>query len=75
MSGGQYCSAYELYVSAGMYNEAHEIAIRFLAPDAILQHDFDGLKNLFMRFEGKAVDGWFTRGKVSHFYLMITLLG
>ena len=56
--------AYELYLSAGLYNLAHDLAVLELAPDAVIHRDLDLLKDLFERFNGKPVDDWNVRGKV-----------
>ncbi|KAJ6581258.1 nuclear protein 96-domain-containing protein [Mycena capillaripes] len=55
--------AYELYLSAGLYNAAHDIAVLKLAPDAVIQNDLTLLTSLFSRFNGRPVDGWHVRGK------------
>ena len=61
-------SAYELYLSAQMYNTAHNLAILELAPDAIIRQDLELLRSLFIRFDsdGKRdkIEQWFVRGKV-----------
>ncbi|KAF8635366.1 hypothetical protein AX15_000371 [Amanita polypyramis BW_CC] len=63
---GDVYNAYELYLAAGLYDTAHDIAVLELAPDAILRQDMDLLKDIFERFEGKEdkVDGWSIRGKI-----------
>jgi len=55
--------AYELYLSAGLYNAAHDIAVLKLAPDAVIRNDLTLLTSLFSRFNGRLVDGWHVRGK------------
>ncbi|KAJ7090567.1 nuclear protein 96-domain-containing protein [Mycena crocata] len=60
---GNVFEAYELYLSAGIYNTAHDIAVSKLAPDAIIRRDFTLLTSLFSRFNGRPVDGWHVRGK------------
>ncbi|KAJ6485939.1 nuclear protein 96-domain-containing protein [Mycena sanguinolenta] len=55
--------AYELYLSAGLYNAAHDIAVLKLAPDAIIRNDLTLLTGLFSRINGRPVDGWHVRGK------------
>ncbi|KAJ6615151.1 nuclear protein 96-domain-containing protein [Mycena sp. CBHHK59/15] len=60
---GRVFQAYELYLSAGLYNPAHEIAVLKLAPDAVIRRDLVLLTSLFSRFNGQAVDGWHVRGK------------
>ncbi|PFH49584.1 hypothetical protein AMATHDRAFT_62906 [Amanita thiersii Skay4041] len=63
---GDVYAAYELYLTAGLYNPAHEIAVSELAPDAVIRRDLDLLKDMFERFEGKEdrIDGWSIKGKV-----------
>ncbi|KAF9010120.1 nuclear protein 96-domain-containing protein [Cyathus striatus] len=67
-SQGDLYSAYELYLAAGQYNSAHDIAVLDLAPDAIIRRDLKVLKSLFETFDspGKIdkIDGWFVRGKI-----------
>lgn len=66
---GRFFSAYELYLSAQLYNTAHTLALLELAPDAIIRKDLELLRSLFSPFDsdGKRdkIDGWFVRGKVS----------
>ncbi|KAJ7636026.1 nuclear protein 96-domain-containing protein [Mycena polygramma] len=59
----QVFEAYELYLSAGLYNAAHDIAVLKLAPDAVIRNDLTLLTSLFSRFNGRPVDGWHVRGK------------
>ncbi|KAK0458108.1 nuclear protein 96-domain-containing protein [Desarmillaria tabescens] len=56
--------AFELYLSARLYNPAHDIAVAELAPEAVLRKDLELLKTIFGRFRGHAVDGWSIRGKL-----------
>ena len=62
---GKVYEAYELFLSAGSYNLAHDLAVLELAPEAILRRDFELLKSLFTRFVGRPVEGWHLHGKVS----------
>lgn len=48
-----------------MWDNAHAIAARWLAPEAVIRRDMGLLKDLFRGVEGKAVRGWAERGKVS----------
>ncbi|KAK7681366.1 hypothetical protein QCA50_015457 [Cerrena zonata] len=64
LSEGDVFSAYELYLSADMYNAAHNLAVLELAPDAVIRQDLGLLSDLFQRFEGQPVDGWSIRGKL-----------
>ncbi|KAL6300386.1 nuclear protein 96-domain-containing protein [Sparassis latifolia] len=50
--------AYELYIGAGLYNAAHELAVLALAPDAVIHQDFALLNEIFKKFIGHPVDGW-----------------
>ncbi|KAF9476965.1 hypothetical protein BDN70DRAFT_862477 [Pholiota conissans] len=65
---GHVFAAYELYISAQLYNAAHTIAVLELAPDAIIRKDLELLRSLFAPFDndGKRdkIEGWFVRGKV-----------
>lgn len=61
---GEVYQAYELYLTAQMYNPAHELAVLELAPDAIIRKDLELLKDIFERFNGRKVDNWNFRGKV-----------
>jgi nuclear pore complex protein Nup98-Nup96 len=67
---GDVYDAYELYLSAGIYEPAHNIAVKELAPDAIIRRDLNLLEDIFERLEGKEdqIDGWSIRGKVSHLF-------
>lgn len=68
LDDGDIFSAYELYLSAQMYNAAHNLAILELAPDAIIRQDLELLHSLFIRFDGDGkrdkIEHWFVRGKV-----------
>ncbi|KAF8155941.1 nuclear protein 96-domain-containing protein [Crassisporium funariophilum] len=65
---GDLFSAYELYLSAQVYQSAHNLALHELAPDAIIRKDLDLLRSLFIRFDGDGkrdkIENWFVRGKV-----------
>jgi nuclear pore complex protein Nup98-Nup96 len=65
---GDILGAYELYLSAQLWNAAHDLAVLELAPDAILRRDIELLRELFEPFDldGRRdqVNGWFVRGKV-----------
>jgi len=63
LSKGLLYEAYELYISADLWNSAHDLAVLELAPDAVIRHDYDLLKSLFNRMAGHSVDGWNIRGK------------
>ena len=61
---GEMYQAYELYLTAHLYNAAHDIAVLALAPDAIIRKDLELLKNIFEPFKTKRIDNWNLRGKV-----------
>jgi len=68
LDDGDMFSAFELYLSAQMYNTAHNLAILELAPDAIIRKDMDLLRTFFIRFDSDGrrdkIEHWFIRGKV-----------
>lgn len=72
---GDVFNAYELYLSAQLYNSAHDLAVLELAPDAVLRRDLELIQDLFEPFDldGRRdkVDGWFVRGKVFIDYVKI----
>ncbi|GLB42170.1 putative nuclear protein 96 [Lyophyllum shimeji] len=62
---GEIYEAYELFISAGLYNAAHDIAVLELAPDAVIRRDYGLLRSLFIRIDGRpGVEGWNVRGKI-----------
>lgn len=65
---GHIYAAYELYITAQLYNAAHTLALLELAPDAIIRKDLDLLRTLFSPFDSVGrrdkVDNWFLKGKV-----------
>ena len=67
LDSGKVYEAYELYLAAGMYDAAHNIAVLELAPEAVIRQDLMLLRELFDAFEGHPVAGWSVRGKVYHF--------
>lgn len=56
--------AFDLYVSAGLWNAAHDLAVLELAPDAVVREDHELLRTIFSRISGHSIDGWHLRGKV-----------
>ncbi|KAF9567185.1 hypothetical protein CPC08DRAFT_627248 [Agrocybe pediades] len=72
---GHFFSAYELYISAGLFNAAHTLALYELAPDAVIRKDLELLRNLFSRFDADGrrdkIDGWFVKGKIFLDYVEI----
>lgn len=61
---GKIFEAYELFLSAGLYNPAHDLAVLELAPDAVIRKDLELLKELFSKFSERPVTTWHVRGKV-----------
>lgn len=64
---GRVFDAYQLYLNAGLYQQAHDLAVTELAPEAVIRQDLDLLISLFERIANQAVDGWHVRGKVMAF--------
>ncbi|KAF8888568.1 nuclear protein 96-domain-containing protein [Infundibulicybe gibba] len=64
LDSGDIYTAYELYLSAGLYDAAHDLAVLELAPEAIIRRDLNLLQNLLDKFTDRAVDRWHIRGKV-----------
>ncbi|EPQ60401.1 hypothetical protein GLOTRDRAFT_135098 [Gloeophyllum trabeum ATCC 11539] len=63
LSKGRVWEAYELYKAALLYEKAHDLAVRHLAPEAAIRGDMDLLKQLFQGMEGKVA--WYNmRGKI-----------
>ncbi|KZV72700.1 hypothetical protein PENSPDRAFT_575693 [Peniophora sp. CONT] len=62
-SQGDVWEAYELYMQAGIYGAAHDIAVLELAPEAVIRDDLELISSLFTRIAGHAVEGWHLRGK------------
>ena len=65
LDNGEVYDAYQLYLQAGLYDTAHELAVLKLAPEAVIRDDLTLLKTLFERIAGHAVDSWHVRGQVS----------
>ncbi|KAG1762967.1 nuclear protein 96-domain-containing protein [Suillus occidentalis] len=51
---GKVFEAYQLYLNAGLYQQAHDLVVQ----------DLDLLMSLFERIANQTADGWHTRGKV-----------
>ena len=64
LAQGEVYEAYELYLLAGKYTAAHELAVTELAPDAIIRKELELLQELLDRISGHPVPGWHSRGKV-----------
>ncbi|KAI6168370.1 nuclear protein 96-domain-containing protein [Pisolithus thermaeus] len=60
---GDIFEAYQLYMASGLYQAAHDLAVAQLAPEAVIQHDFEFLTSLFERMSSQTVDGWYLKGK------------
>ncbi|KAI5121845.1 hypothetical protein M0805_003278 [Coniferiporia weirii] len=56
--------AYGLYTRARVYQTAHELAIAYLAPEAILRDDLDLLLSLFTALEENQVDDFSVGGQL-----------
>ncbi|KAG6844478.1 hypothetical protein H0H87_006614 [Tephrocybe sp. NHM501043] len=68
---GNIFDAYELFLQAGLYDFAHDLAVMELAPDAVLRKDFELLHSLFATFLSHPVNDWHIRGKVFLDYVKI----
>ncbi|KAF5369066.1 hypothetical protein D9758_002925 [Tetrapyrgos nigripes] len=68
---GNLYQAFEFYLAAGLYNQAHDIAVIELAPDAVLRQDYQLLKEIFERFNRHQVEGWYVRGKTFLDYVKV----
>lgn len=67
LNEGEVYRAYELYLTAGLFTPAHDLAVLELAPDAIIHRDLELLEEIFQRFVGHPVEDWHARGKVCGF--------
>lgn len=67
---GRVFEAYQLYLNAGLYQQAHDLAVVGLAPEAVIRQDLDLLTSLFERIANQTVDGWHVRGKVMTFLFL-----
>lgn len=56
--------AYELYTRARVHKMAHELAITYLAPEAVLRDDLDLLSNLFTVLDESLVEDFGVGGQV-----------
>lgn len=63
ISQGKVFEAYELYMAAGLYQSAHDLAVVELAPEAVIRQDFELLTSLFERMASQSIDGWHLKGK------------
>ncbi|KAF9225855.1 hypothetical protein BS17DRAFT_777779 [Gyrodon lividus] len=60
---GNVFDAYQLYMAAGLYQSAHDLAVVELAPEAVIRQDFELLASLLERMTGQSIDGWHLKGK------------
>lgn len=63
ISQGKVFEAYELYMAAGLYQSAHDLAVVELAPEAVIRQDLVFLTSLFERMTSYPIDGWHLKGK------------
>ena len=56
--------AYQLYASARAHRTAHELAINFLAPEAILKDDLNTLSDLFSELDASLIEDFAVGGQV-----------
>ncbi|TFY59543.1 hypothetical protein EVG20_g7759 [Dentipellis fragilis] len=73
LNNGNVYEAYELYLQAGLYPAAHELAVLELAPEAVIRDDLELLRTLFSQISGHTVDGWPVRGKAFLDYAHVKL--
>lgn len=57
--------AYRWFVRAEQHQLAHDIAVEFLAPEAVIMSDMILLEDLFDDLDPSAVSAWHERGNVS----------
>lgn len=65
--------AYRWFVQAGQHQLAHDIAVEFLAPEAVIMSDMTLLEDLFDALDPSAVSGWHEKGNVSTLALSFSL--
>ena len=56
--------AYQLYASARAHRTAHELAINFLAPEAVLKDDLQTLSDLFSDLDASLIEDFAVGGQV-----------
>lgn len=64
MYTGDVFGAYELYRQANAHQAAYELAINYLAPEAILREDLDLLEDLFARLDESLIPDFSVGGQV-----------
>ncbi|KZT04508.1 uncharacterized protein LAESUDRAFT_737928 [Laetiporus sulphureus 93-53] len=73
LDSGEVYDAYRQYLEAGLYDEAHRLAVSELAPDAVVRGDIDLLKTLVEPFKDRPVSGWLAGGKVYMDYVDVMI--
>jgi len=63
-SKGEIYQAFELYTHAGAHTAAHDLAVTYLAPEAILRSDLELLKNIFSAIDDSSVSDWRVGGQL-----------
>jgi len=56
--------AYRWFIQGEQYQLAHDIAVEFLAPEAVIMSDMILLENLFDALDPSAISGWHERGNL-----------
>jgi nuclear pore complex protein Nup98-Nup96 len=62
-------AAWQHYLAAEMWDDAHDVAVKALAPEAVVCHDMTLLHELFERMIDKGVRRWTERGQVGFVFL------
>lgn len=65
MYDGRVMDAYKYFLAAGDDQLAHDLAIEYLAPEAVIMHDMALLERLFKDMDPSSITGWHERGHVS----------
>jgi nuclear pore complex protein Nup98-Nup96 len=63
---GDVYGAYELYKQANAHQAAYELAVTYLAPDAVLREDLDLLEDLFSKLDESLIPDFSVGGQVSN---------
>ena len=63
--------AYELFTRAKVHQRAHDLAISYLAPEAILRDDLDLLSNLFAPLDKSLITDFNVGGQVRSLFVLI----
>lgn len=59
--------AYQLYSSARSHRTAHELALNYLAPEAVLKEDLQMLSDLFSDLDASLIEDFAVGGQVKAF--------